>query len=61
LRVEDPESHNVSKASSVKSHEVGEESGAAKGEGQQDDAAYLEGVKVSGPTGEEVLDETLVR
>jgi hypothetical protein len=61
LRVEDPESHNVSKASSVKSREVGEESGAAKGEGQQDVAAYLEGVKVSGPTGEEVLDETLVR
>ncbi|KAL2127523.1 hypothetical protein VTI74DRAFT_10588 [Chaetomium olivicolor] len=55
LRVEDPESQAVSKASSVKSQEIGEGSVEAKGE---DDAASLEGVKVSGPTGEEVLDES---
>ncbi|KAH6856319.1 hypothetical protein B0I37DRAFT_301089 [Chaetomium sp. MPI-CAGE-AT-0009] len=62
LRVEDPESRGVSKASSVKSQEVGETGGAAEGEkdgdgnGDGDDRASLEGVKVSGPTGEDVLD-----
>jgi hypothetical protein len=56
LRVEDPESRGVSKASSVKSQEAGEGSGAAKEE-KDGDVASLEGVKVSGPTGEEVLDE----
>jgi hypothetical protein len=57
LRVEDPESQAVSKASSVKSQEVGETGGdAAKGEKDGDDQASIEGVKVSGPTGEDVLD-----
>jgi hypothetical protein len=56
LRVEDPESQGVSKASSVRSQEIGEGSGAAN-EGNDADQASLEGVKVSGPTGEEVLDE----
>ncbi|KAK3294545.1 uncharacterized protein B0H64DRAFT_433683 [Chaetomium fimeti] len=59
LRVEDPESREVSKASSVKSQEVGDTGGGApKGEkdGDGDDRASLEGVKVSGPTGEDVLD-----
>ncbi|KAK4463174.1 nucleoporin POM33, partial [Cladorrhinum samala] len=50
LRVEDPESESVSKASSIKSQEV--EAGTAA-----EDEVALAGVKVSGPTGEEVLDE----
>ncbi|KAJ4300097.1 Telomerase protein component 1 [Collariella sp. IMI 366227] len=54
LRVETPESQTVSKASSVRSEEIGEGGGEGKGE---DDTASFEGVKVSGPTGEEVLDE----
>ncbi|AEO66545.1 uncharacterized protein THITE_34520 [Thermothielavioides terrestris NRRL 8126] len=57
LRVEDPESQGVSKASSLKSQEVGEGSGPAKGEVEADEEASLEGVKVSGPMGEEMLDE----
>jgi hypothetical protein len=57
LRVEDPESQGVSKASSVKSQEIGEDSEVAKAGNREDDQASLEGVKVSGPTGEEVLDE----
>ncbi|SPQ20225.1 0969b19a-6e5e-4b3e-b0d8-ea056ed1c3c3 [Thermothielavioides terrestris] len=57
LRVEDPESQGVSKASSLRSQEVGEGSGPAKGEVEADEEASLEGVKVSGPTGEEILDE----
>lgn len=57
LRVEDPESQAVSKASSVKSQEVGETGGSVvKGEKDGDDQASIEGVKVSGPTGEDVLD-----
>jgi hypothetical protein len=58
LRVEDPESRDVSKASSVKSQEVVGDSSAAKEGDDGDDRASLEGVKVSGPTGEEALDET---
>lgn len=57
LRVEDPDSRGVSKASSVKSEEIGEGGEAAKGEGKADDRASLEGVKVSGPAGEDILDE----
>ncbi|KAK4130707.1 phosphatases II [Trichocladium antarcticum] len=45
LRLEAPDSQNVSKTSSV-----------AK-DGPVDDAVSLEGVRVSGPAGEEVLDE----
>ncbi|KAK3306749.1 uncharacterized protein B0T15DRAFT_510099 [Chaetomium strumarium] len=60
LRVEDPDSRNVSKASSVKSQEIGEGSATAKEETEVEDAASLEGVKVSGPTGEETLDDTPV-
>ncbi|KAL2264072.1 hypothetical protein VTK26DRAFT_2566 [Humicola hyalothermophila] len=50
LRVEDPESQSVSKASSVAGQGGDEE------EVVVDDEASLEGVKVSGPTGEEALD-----
>lgn len=57
LRVEDPASEGVSKASSIKSQEIGESSSAAKEETDGNDSASLEGVRVSGPTGEEVLDE----
>jgi len=60
LRVEDPESQSVSKASSVKSQEVQDAGGVAKGGKEVDDQASLEGVKVSGPTGEDVLDESPV-
>jgi hypothetical protein len=62
LRVEDPDSRNVSKASSVKSQEIreGEGGAAAKEETEVEDTASLEGVKVSGPTGEETLDDTPV-
>ncbi|KAK4149184.1 hypothetical protein C8A00DRAFT_38230 [Chaetomidium leptoderma] len=56
LRAEDPESQGVSKASSIKSQEIGEGSGGGK-EGKDDDQASVEGVKVSGPEGEEALDE----
>ncbi|KAK5658364.1 hypothetical protein OQA88_2340 [Cercophora sp. LCS_1] len=48
LRVQDTESANISKASSVKSEEF---------EKDGDDES-LEGVKVSGPLGEEVLDDS---
>ncbi|KAK4095951.1 phosphatases II [Parathielavia hyrcaniae] len=58
LRVEDPESQGVSKASSVKSQDIGEGGRADKQADNADDQASLEGVKVSGPAGEEVLDET---
>ncbi|KAK4183452.1 nucleoporin POM33 [Podospora australis] len=54
LRVEDPASASVSKASSVKSEDNGKE-----GEVEEDEVS-LEGVKVSGPTGEEVLDDDVV-
>ncbi|KAK4125633.1 phosphatases II [Parathielavia appendiculata] len=57
LRMEDPESRNVSKASSLKSQETGEGGQVDKQADNVDDQASLEGVKVSGPTGEEVLDE----
>ena len=57
LRVEDPESRGVSKASSIKSEELEISSSAAKEEEGGSDRASLAGVKVSGPTGEEVLDE----
>ncbi len=57
LRVEDPESRGVSKASSIKSQELEESSSAATEEKGGSDRASLAGVKVSGPTGEEVLDE----
>ncbi|KAK4663591.1 Telomerase protein component 1 [Podospora pseudopauciseta] len=58
LRVEDPESASVSKASSVKSQEYAiapsnDSSEMAKVEEEDED---LKGVKVSGPAGEEVLD-----
>ncbi|EAQ87790.1 hypothetical protein CHGG_04409 [Chaetomium globosum CBS 148.51] len=57
LRMEDPDSQGVSKASSVKSLEVEETGGSvATGEKDGDDQASIEGVKISGPTGEEVLD-----
>ncbi|KAK0667766.1 hypothetical protein QBC41DRAFT_323153 [Cercophora samala] len=64
LRVEDPESASVSKASSVKSQEYTMGSDAfskdtyqqAKIEEEDED---LKGVKVSGPAGEEVLDEVV--
>ncbi|KAH6632102.1 hypothetical protein F5144DRAFT_612624 [Chaetomium tenue] len=57
LRMEDPESQGVSKASSVKSLEVEETGGGVvKGEKDGDDQASIEGVKISGPTGEDVLD-----
>ncbi|KAL2200798.1 hypothetical protein P885DRAFT_28025 [Corynascus similis CBS 632.67] len=59
LRVEDPESRSMSKASSVRSEGAGGASGVTKGEKEDvDDQASLEGVKVSGPTGEDILDET---
>lgn len=58
LRVEDPESRSVSKASSLRSQEVGKEEEAGDGEGKKDvEATSMEGVKVSGPMGEDVLDE----
>ncbi len=49
LRVEDPESRGVSKASSLRSELRAEEGG--------EDGASLEGIRVSGPEGEEALDE----
>ncbi|KAK0637147.1 hypothetical protein B0T17DRAFT_470793, partial [Bombardia bombarda] len=58
LRVADPESEGVSRASSVVSQELGgldKESEGGKGGGEEDES--LAGVKVSGPTGEEALDE----
>lgn len=58
LRVEDPQSRGLSKASSVQSQDVGESSDVVTEAGDVDDQASLEGVKVSGPTGEEALDET---
>ncbi|KAL2176982.1 uncharacterized protein P884DRAFT_244886 [Thermothelomyces heterothallicus CBS 202.75] len=67
LRAEDPESRSVSKASSVRSGEQGGTggggSGVTRGErqdagGDDDDQISLEGVKVSGPAGEDVLAET---
>ncbi|KAK0726323.1 hypothetical protein B0T21DRAFT_421664 [Apiosordaria backusii] len=66
LRVEDPESASVSKASSVKSQEdVTESSGLGQGGNEQvkeeEEDDDLKGVKVSGPAGEEVLDEAVVR
>ncbi|GAB1319265.1 Telomerase protein component 1 [Madurella fahalii] len=59
LRVEDPESQCVSKASSVKSLVIDQDRTTARKEEDDvdDDEASLEGVKVSGPTGEEILDE----
>ncbi|KAH6635003.1 hypothetical protein B0J18DRAFT_391979 [Chaetomium sp. MPI-SDFR-AT-0129] len=59
LRVEDPESRSVSKASSLKSQEVGKgDEEAGDGEGKKDvEVTSMEGVKVSGPMGEDVLDE----
>lgn len=59
LRVEDAESRDVSKASSVKSEVVGESGTAApETDADLDDEASLEAVKVSGPAGEEVLEES---
>ncbi|KAK4166694.1 putative phosphoinositide 3-phosphate phosphatase [Cladorrhinum sp. PSN259] len=52
LRVEDPESASVSKASSIKSQNGAEAAGIP-----EDDEVALAGVKVSGPSGEEALDE----
>jgi hypothetical protein len=57
LRVEDPDSRNVSKASSVRSQEIGE-AGVTDEVGEE---ASLQGVKVSGPGGEETLDESPAR
>lgn len=56
LRVEDPESRGTSKASSIRSQELEVGSSAAKEEKGGSDRDSLEGVKVSGPTGEG-LDE----
>ncbi|KAK3391279.1 phosphoinositide 3-phosphate phosphatase [Podospora didyma] len=65
LRVQDPDSASVSKASSIKSLEIGG-NGKEVGEktrgdrdknGDQADDESLAGVKISGPAGEEVLDE----
>lgn len=67
LRPEDPETRSVSKASSFRSAELGDAEGGGvvvtRGEQQDagsndDDQASLEGVKVSGPGGEDILDET---
>ncbi|KAK4177096.1 putative phosphatidylinositol-3,4, 5-trisphosphate 3-phosphatase [Triangularia setosa] len=67
LRVEDPESASVSKASSVKSQEYAMGSGGlgkdgheeTKVEEEDEEDEDLKGVKVSGPAGEEVLDEVV--
>jgi hypothetical protein len=53
LRPEDPDSASVSKASSVKSEEIG---GGDDGKGEEPDEDSLKGVKTSGPAGEEELD-----
>ncbi|KAK4199224.1 putative phosphatidylinositol-3,4, 5-trisphosphate 3-phosphatase [Triangularia verruculosa] len=65
LRVEDPESASVSRASSVKSQEyvaggsrVGKDVTEQVKEQEEEDED-LKGVKVSGPAGEEVLDEVV--
>jgi hypothetical protein len=55
--VADPESAAVSKASSVKSQEIGDTPGSrgdAGADADEDDS--LKGVKTSGPSGEEELD-----
>ncbi|KAK3323784.1 protein-tyrosine phosphatase-like protein [Cercophora scortea] len=57
LRVQDPESESVSMASSFKSLSL-EGDGGKKGGEKEGESLELEGVKSSGPEGEEVLDET---
>jgi len=54
LRTEDPDSAGVSKASSIKSQENGEE---GKDKEEADDAESLKGVKTSGPGGEALEDD----
>ncbi|KAF3768103.1 hypothetical protein M406DRAFT_289433 [Cryphonectria parasitica EP155] len=59
LREADPGSASVSKASSIRSQEVGTSVGSTKeadGAEEYPDDESLQGVKVSGPTGEEDLD-----
>lgn len=61
LRMADPESQELSRASSVRSQVTAEARSVDVDKGRQgadDDEASLEGVKVSGPAGEEMLDET---
>lgn len=63
LRVADPDSASVSKASSVKSLELGGQGGKGGDEKAKEDASdekddeSLQGVKISGPAGEEALDD----
>jgi hypothetical protein len=59
LRAEGPDSGSVSKASSIKDEDVGDDTKAGKstaGEVSDDDS--MKGVKSSGPQGEEALDES---
>lgn len=51
LRTEDPESASVSKASSIKSQDAGQ----SEEEARDDDS--MKGVKTSGPSGEEVVED----
>ncbi|KAK0701916.1 hypothetical protein B0T26DRAFT_659891 [Lasiosphaeria miniovina] len=63
LRVADPDSASVSKASSVKSLELeghegkGGDEKAKEDAGDEKDDESLQGVKISGPAGEEALDD----
>ncbi|KAK3353312.1 hypothetical protein B0T25DRAFT_455357 [Lasiosphaeria hispida] len=54
LRVQDPDSATVSKASSVRSLDVDGDDNAA---GKEGDDESMAGVKISGPLGEEILNE----
>ncbi|KAK3318191.1 protein-tyrosine phosphatase-like protein [Apodospora peruviana] len=59
LRVADPESASISKASSLTEEVKDDGDGSAKDDKDKvddDDGAIMAGVKVSGPAGEEVLD-----
>jgi protein-tyrosine phosphatase len=61
LRVEDPNSANASKASSLKNVDIGDSSqGPEPGDGTGKDNESLRAVKTSGPSGEEILDERKV-
>jgi hypothetical protein len=59
LRVEEPDSEAVSKASSIKSQEAGEGVVERSSETEAQDDDSIKGVKTSGPSGEEVLDGPL--